>query len=426
MSAPTLMPSAMDASARRNASLLWVGQSISQIAAEVAAVTLPFVALTSLNATAGQVGLLRASVTAPTLALSLFIGAWADRARRQPLLTGSCALQLVALAAAAFMAFAGALSFGALLTVALLLGLGAVIFDVAYPTLVPTIVPAQHLPSVNSRLFAAQSAAEAVGPGIGGALVAGAGAAWALLVNAIAFLMAGGALSLMECEEAEPEPTGRAVPKDIWIGVRAVLHHALLRPMVLAGAIYNFCYSALMTIFLTHSVVHLGLSATVVGGILGSASVGAIAGSAVSERIARYLGLGRMLITCYGGAVLLPMVMLAARDASATSIALLSFAFVSSTFCTSAKNVQSVSLRQLITPTWALGRMSATAWFFVLGTLPLGAYAGGVLGDVLGTKTALAVAVLALPAGWIVLTASAVRTLRWAPPVDHDHWAIFA
>jgi MFS family permease len=424
--APALIPTAMDATARRNASLLWVGQSISQIATEVAAVSLPFVALTSLHATAGEVGILRAAVTAPTLALSLLIGAWADRVRRQPLLTGSCALQFVVLAAAGFLTSASALTFGTLLVVALLLGLGAVVFDVAYPSLVPTIVLAQHLPSVNSRLFAAQSAAEAVGPGIGGALVAGAGTAWALLVNAAAFLMAGGSLSLMTCKEADPEPADGPMPRDIWVGVRAVLHHALLRPLILAAATYNFCYSALMTVFLTHAVTQLGMSTAVVGGILGSASVGAMAGSAASEWIVRHLGLGRMFVACYGGAVLLPTVMLLAGDASPAGVALLSFSFASSTFCTSAKNVQAVSLRQLVTPPWALGRMSATAWFFVLGTLPLGAYAGGVLGDVLGTPTALTVTVLTLPAAWIVLARSPVRVLQSRPRVDRDYWAPFA
>jgi predicted MFS family arabinose efflux permease len=418
-----VMPSEMAADARRNASLLWLGQSISQIATEVAAVSLPLVALTSLHATAGQVGLLRASVTAPTLALSLLVGAWADRARRQPLLIASCVLQFAALAIAALLVSAGALGISTLLAVALLVGLGAVVFDVAYPSLVPTIVPPRYLPAMNSRLFAAQSTAEAIGPGIGGALLSGAGAAWALLGNAAAFLTAGGLLSRMACDEADPPPTGRAVPADIWTGLRAVLGHRLLRPMILASCVYNFWYDALLTVFLTHAVTRWQMSAAAVGGILGSATVGAVAGSAASERLVARLGLGRMLVVTYGGAVLLPALMLAAHDSGVASLAVLSVSFATSTFCTSAKNVQSVSLRQLVTPRWALGRMSATAWFFVLGSLPLGAYAGGRLGDLLGTGSALTFTVLALPVAWLVLAVSPVRTLRSAPGIDHAYWA---
>jgi MFS family permease len=424
--APALMPTTMAATTRRNASLLWAGQSISQVATEVAAVSLPFVALTSLDATAGQVGLLRATVTAPTLALSLVIGAWADRARRQPLLIGSCALQCGALVCAALVMTAGVQSLGALLVVALALGLGAVVFDVAYPSLLPTIVPAPHLPAVNSRLFAAQSAAEAIGPGIGGALVTGAGAAWALLANGVAFMTAGALLSRMTCEEVAPVPSERPMPTDIWVGVRAVLSHPLLRPMIVASCLYNLCYDAMLTVFLTHAVVELHMSAAVVGGVLGSATFGAIAGSAASRRIADRLGLGRMLLACFGGAVLFPMALLLADDASPASIAVLSCSFASSTFCSSARNVQSVSIRQLVTPTWALGRMSATAWFFVLGSLPVGAFAGGVLGDVLGTGAALTVTALALPLTWTVLAASPVRALRSTPGIDHRHWARYA
>lgn len=426
MKAFALIPAHMDSGVRRNVVLLWGGQATSQMATEVAATTVPFVALMTLDATTGQVGLLRASVTAPTLALSLLIGAWVDRTRRQPLLAGSCVLQCTALAMLALLAFTGALSLVTMLAAGLMVGVGAVIFDVAYPALVPTIVPARRLPSINGRLFAAQSTAEAIGPGVAGALVAGVGAAWSLVVNAAAFLIAGRALASMTCHETKPERTGRPVPEDIWLGLWAVLHHRLLRPLILGGALYNFWYDALMTVFLTHTVSHLGLSAAVVGAILASASIGAIAGSAVSESLVRRLGLGRMLIVTYSGAVLLPILMLLARDVTLRTIVLLAVSFMSSTLCTSAYNVQSVSLRQLITPTWALGRVSASAWFLVVGSLPLGALVGGALGDALGTTAALTATLVALPTGLIMLFASNVRTLTMRPGIDEDFWRRYA
>jgi hypothetical protein len=191
----------------------------------------------------------------------------------------------------------------------------------------------------------------------------------------------------MRCEETDLGAAGGAL-RAIASGVEAVLGHRLLRPLVSAAALYNFYYSALLTVFLTHAVARLGLPTAAVGGVLASASIGAITGSASSEKLARGLGLGRMIVTCAGGVVAPLMLIPLARSGAWPSITLLASAFTISTFFTSAKNVQTVSLRQLVTPTWALGRVSATAWFLVLGALPLGAYAGGLVGELWGTTTA--------------------------------------
>jgi hypothetical protein len=58
------------------------------------------------------------------------------------------------------------------------------------------------------------------------------------------------------------------------------------------------------------------------------------------------------------------------------------------------------SLRQSVTPDALLGRMTATMRFFTVALAPLGAYAAGVMGEVLGLRHTLMVA------GWGVILLS--------------------
>jgi hypothetical protein len=55
-------------------------------------------------------------------------------------------------------------------------------------------------------------------------------------------------------------------------------------------------------------------------------------------------------------------------------------------------NITQVSLRQSITPQRLQGRMNATMRFLVWGTIPLGAFTGGVLGSTIGLRATMWVA----------------------------------
>jgi hypothetical protein len=64
-----------------------VGQTASQLGEYASLLVLPLFAVLTLNAGAGQLGVLRAVGQAPILLLSLFVGAWVDRWRTRTFVT---------------------------------------------------------------------------------------------------------------------------------------------------------------------------------------------------------------------------------------------------------------------------------------------------------------------------------------------------
>ncbi|MFE1152036.1 MFS transporter, partial [Streptomyces sp. NPDC058830] len=111
--------------------MLWLGQTSSQLGEHATLVILPLFAVLTLDAGAGQLGVLRAVGQAPVLLLSLFAGACVDRWRTRTVMVLTDAGRALALGAAAVAGLLGGLGLPALLVVALAVGALAVFFDVA-------------------------------------------------------------------------------------------------------------------------------------------------------------------------------------------------------------------------------------------------------------------------------------------------------
>lgn len=58
---------------------LWLGEAISEIGDSVTGFALPLVAVVTLHVTPGQMGVIRALGSVPTIFVGLIAGAWIDR-----------------------------------------------------------------------------------------------------------------------------------------------------------------------------------------------------------------------------------------------------------------------------------------------------------------------------------------------------------
>jgi MFS family permease len=125
---------------------------------------------------------LNAAAIVPAALLGLFAGSLVDRLSRKRLMIGSDVLRLLVFAALPFVS-----SPWAIVVLALVAGVGDAFFRPAVLAGLPNLVADEDLPAANYQLQAAQWAATALGPVIGGALVAGSGTGLAYAVNAVSF-----------------------------------------------------------------------------------------------------------------------------------------------------------------------------------------------------------------------------------------------
>ena len=180
-------------------------------------------------------GLLSAAGSAPILLVGLFAGVWVDRLRRRPLIiaadVGRAALLLLIPLAAA----AGTLRMEILYVVALSTGALSVLFDVAYLSLLPTLVDRDELVEANGKIEVTASVAQVVGPGLGGTLL---GAAVAVMVDAVSFLVSALFLRRIPATEPRPAVSGErlGVRAEIVEGLHAVAHHRILRALAVCSA----------------------------------------------------------------------------------------------------------------------------------------------------------------------------------------------
>ena len=183
---------------------LWTGQTISEVGSRITREGIPLTALLTLNASVSQMGLLAATGSASILVFSLAAGVVADRLRKRPLMILADLGRGALLALIPIAALTHVLTMPVLLLIAALAGVLTVLFDVAYQSYLPVLVPREELLECNRRLAMSASSAEMLGPALTGVLVQAITAPIAILIDAASFLVS--AVSVTVIRKPEPRP----------------------------------------------------------------------------------------------------------------------------------------------------------------------------------------------------------------------------
>ncbi|AJE44303.1 MFS transporter [Streptomyces nodosus] len=372
---------------------LWAGQTASQLGEQSSLVVLPLFAVLTLHAGAGQLGVLRAVGQAPVLLLSLFVGAWVDGWRARTVMVLTDAGRTLALGAAALAGLFGRLDLPTLFVVAFAVGALSVFFDVAYQASLVRMVERDQLVRANSALEGSRSAAQIGGPALGGTVVSLLSAPVAAASGALFFALSFLSIRRIRRIESIPELSeGRPrVWRRIHEGLRFVLGDTSLRTVCLASAAFQFCFAAVMTVYLLFLPRELQVSGTVVGLTLAAAGPGALLGSLLAARLPGRFGHGTVLVcaAALGDGVFLCVPALHGSSA-VTVLALLSISFV---FGCGGQlvNVTVMAVRQAVTPDGMQGRAAATITCVGMGSAPLGSLLGGLLAQEWGLRTGLLV-----------------------------------
>ncbi len=390
----------------RDFALLWAGQSVSQLGTAVTYLAFPLVAVVALDASAFQVSLVAAASTAAWLVVGLPAGAWVDRAPGRPLLIGADLGRAVLIAAVPAAWALDVLTLGYLALVAFAVGVLTVIFDVGYPAFLPSVVSRERLVDGNGALAASESAATIAGPGLGGLLVQAAGAPFALLADALSFLVSAAGLAAMRTRTPPRprRPARRRLSQEIIVGLRHVRSHTLVRTIAVTSALANFVfggYEAVLLVFLARQV---GLSPALIGGLLALSSTGGLLGAVVAAPLSRWAGDARVLsgaaLAMAAAGLVIPL-----TGKGGNLLWYVAGAFVL-TLGAAVFNVCARAAIQVATPEAVLGRVSASVRLLGRVTMPLGAVAAGTVAGVSTPRTALVIfmVLLAVVPAWLLVS----------------------
>jgi MFS family permease len=409
-------PGGGEASAwRRDFRLLWLGETTSRLGSSVSTIALPLVAVASLHAGTFAVAVLAAAAWLPWLLVGLPAGAWVDRLPRRPVLIGCDVVSLAAFGSVPVAAWAGALTLGHLLGVALVAGTASVFFQTAWQVYLAALVPAEQLPAANARLQGTESAAQVAGPGLGGLIAQLAGAVAGLLADAISFLASAVCLLAIRTREAAPIRRGqrRTLRAEIGEGLRFVAADPYLRVLTAYGAASNLALTGYQSILVVFLVREVGLAAGTVGALLAVMSLGGVLGATLAGPVARRFGTARGVLICNLGAA--PCGLLIPLTGAGPRLAFLAAGGLLIGTGVVAGNVIKSSFRQAYCPRELLGRVTVSAQLLNYGTIPVGALLGGALGTSLGIRPTLWIMTGGVAAAGLILLIGPLRGRRDLP-----------
>ncbi|MFI6680742.1 MFS transporter [Kribbella sp. NPDC050470] len=381
---------------------LWIGQSASLFAAYASQVTLPLVAVVSLGASAAQLGGLRAAQQVPILLVSLFVGVLVDRWRARRMMVYADLGRAVLLG---LVPIAWTLGLPFLYVVAFVIGVFSVCFDVACQASFTRLVRQDQLAQGNSILEGSKSAAQISGPAIGGALVSLLTAPLAVLGSAVGFLVS--VVSIWRLPDARPVAPSGGIRDGLWLVVR----DSSLRAIAMATCVYQFFFTAMMTVYILFLSRSLELPGAAMGLVLAAFGPGALAGSLLSSRMPRWFGYGRVVVFA---ALISDLVMLSTAalhgSTTVTVAALVTINFLYGVFSQTV-DVAIMAIRQAITPDTVQGRVVATIAFLGMGLTPVGALLGGAAAGVFGVRAALVATIAGLFLSPLTLSLSPLARL---------------
>jgi MFS family permease len=369
--------------------------------------------MTQLTMSPLMVGLVQAAMTVPVFLVILPAGALADMVDRRRLLLMTQGWMVAASGALGVLTLLHLVTPWVLLLFTFLLGVGAVMNDPAWQAITPEIVSSeQHTPAValNSAGF---NVARAVGPALGGMVIAAAGSGVAFLLNAASFFGVIFFLYRWKRPHFEHVETGRVLDA-IGVGLRYLRGDRLVQSVLIRTGAFSLAASSLLALLPIIARPH---GATGYGLLLGSFGLGALAGATLLPKIRRRLSVDGLV--AFAILLFAAMTFAAGRVQAFHWLSLVLFtcgtAWIGILACL---NVAA----QTMSPPWLRARALSLYLLVLQGGMAIGSATWGALATRFGIPTALLGSALALMLGLTTIRRHRLssRELELAPSVVRD------
>ncbi|MGB1560041.1 MAG: MFS transporter [Sinimarinibacterium flocculans] len=349
-----------------------------------------------------MVAAVQSATTVPVVLFALLAGTLADIVDRRRYLLLAQGWMFAVATLLAVLAQRDLLGPSVLLGLTFALGIGAAMTMPAQNALTPELVTRPLLPAAVALGSLSMNIARAVGPAIGGLIVAQLGASWAFGINALSFLCI--IVVLWRWRRAAPES---ALPPEHFSGaLRAGLRYAVQAPVLqgvlVRAAAFLFFASALAALLPLVVRTRLDGSAGLFGILLGAVGAGAIAGAVLMPMMRARMDRDRMVMLATLGYACCIALTAALRDWM-----LLAPVMILAGLCWICVLSSLQVASQLAVPTWVRARALSLYIIVFSGSIASGALAWGVLAQ----ATSIPVALLVAACG-ALLALAAVRRIR--------------
>jgi predicted MFS family arabinose efflux permease len=396
---------------------LWAAQTVSDFGARITREGLPMMAVMALAATPSQLGLLYALSSGPALVVGLAAGDFLDHTARRPILIAADLIRALILVTLPIAAWLGLLSMLQVYAAAALVAAASVLFDIADHAYLPGLVGKGLVTDANAKISATESLAELGGPALAGLLFQWLTAPIAVAVNAATYIVS--AVFLARIRTPEPARTdgsrSRGWLDGVVTGARAAWTEPRVRPLLLMSTVSGLFGGFFGALYIIFALRGLGLTPALLGLAIATGGVGALAGSAMAQPMARWLGVGPAICASGGlaalGALIIPF---APAGPVGGMTGLVAAQLIGDSFGV-VTMVLSVSLSQSALPLGVLGRVRATFRAAAGGAAVVGALAGGGLAETFGLRAALVVAASGLLIGPVIGAFSPLWKVREMP-----------
>jgi MFS family permease len=369
--------------------------------------------MTQLTTSPLMVSLVTAATTLPVFLVILPAGALADMVDRRRFLLATQGWMVVAAALLGILTLRHEVTPWLLLLFTFVLGLGAVMNDPAWQAITPEIVSAQNHEAAVALNSVGFNVARAIGPALGGLVIAAAGSGVAFLLNAASFFGVIFFLYRWKRPHYEHVETGR-VTDAMLTGLRFVRDAPVVRCVLIRTGAFSLAASSLPALLPILARPH---GATGYGLLMGSFGLGALAGAAALPRLRSRLSVDGLVV--FGTLLFAAMSFAAGRVETFPALSLVLFtsgiAWIGILACL---NVAA----QTMSPPWLRARALSMYLLVLQGGMAVGSAAWGGLASKVGVPSALLYSSVALVAGLFTVRRYRLTSqgLRLAPAVVRD------
>lgn len=343
------------------------------------------------------IALMQTAASMPVLLLGLLAGATADIYERRRLLLFWQMWMLGSVAILAMLTFLGVVSPWSLLLFTFMLNIGSAMNNPAWQAIVPELVPREEIPNAVTLNATSNNIARAVGPALGGLLIAAfaranTGASWVFALNSASFVAV---IWILWRWHRTPVYKSALPAERIFGSLRSGLRYLRYAPTLQGPLIraftFTFFVSAVWSLLALVAKQDMHQGAMGYGILNGSLGVGAIIGASLLARIRRRVDADTLLTgtSLYYVAVLLAL-------AFVRTPWVIVPALVGAGFCwTSTMSTLNVSV-QLSVPAWVYARALGAYLMTFQGGLALGSIAWGAVAEHFSTTVAMCCSAIGL------------------------------